>query len=97
RTCPFCGHNTTAPEQYDKAEIQLEVLTKGIDINKLIEKNQGYKPYRALHLAKNSLIARFRSQYKGTTLSQDIRDLLNQKYQGLVQTWCETENKDYNR
>lgn len=97
RTCPFCGHNTSAPEQYDKAEIQLEVLTKGIDINKLIEKNQGYKPYRALHLAKNSLIARFRSQYKGTTLSQDIRDLLNQKYQGLVQTWCKTENKDYNR
>lgn len=97
KICPFCGYDHTVPQTYDEAPIDLVVLTKGIDIEEIIRKNQAYKPYRALHMIKGTLIHRFRQQYKHPTCSQSTRDILNERFQVLVKEWCREQGKPYDK
>lgn len=97
KICPYCGANNAKEIEYDVEEIDLEVLTKGIDIEKIIEKNKAYAPYRSLHIVKGTLVTRFRHQYKHTTLAPDMRERLNARYQDYVKEWCMEHGKSYDR
>jgi len=83
--------------EYDKIEIDLEVLTKGIQIEDLMKRNAAYAPYQILHIAKTKLVQKFRQQYRHNTLSQPIRESLNERYQLLVKDWCTEHDKKYNK
>lgn len=96
KICPYCGANNAKEIEYDVDEIDLEVLTKGIDIEKIIEKNKQYAPYRSLHMIKGTLVTKFRHQYKHTFLAPELRERLNARYQDYVRQWCEEQGKDYN-
>jgi superfamily II DNA or RNA helicase len=97
KICPYCGANLAKEIEYDKAKLELDVLTSGIDIEALIAKNQEYQPYTTLHQIKRNLIARFRDKYKHMTCSQAVRDALNERYQAYVKQWCEQQMKPYNK
>lgn len=97
RICPFCGYDNARQERYDIQDLELEVITKGVDIQKLIEENASYSPYKALHMAKVNLCYRFRNTYKGRYVPMDVRMLLNERYQILVEAWCKQNSKPYNR
>lgn len=93
--CPHCGTDNSRPPEYDKEQLELEVLTKGIDIDKLIEENKKYKPYRSLHLAKHTLVQRFKSHFKNVTCPQDVRESLNERFQLIVKDWCKQQDMPY--
>lgn len=97
RICPFCYTDNSKPVKYDTVDIDMEVLTKGIDIEKIIEKNKAYKKYASLHQAKRELIGRFRSHYQQPTCPQNIRDTLNERYQVIVKEWCKQHEVKYNQ
>lgn len=97
KICPYCGANNAKEPEYDKVDIDLEVLTKGIDIEEIIRKNAEYKPYRSLHIIKGRFVAKFMQQYKHRTCSQDIRDMINERFQILVQEWCKDQDKPYDK
>lgn len=97
RICPFCFTDNSKPVRYDTVDIDMEVLTKGFDINQMIEKNKAYKKYAALHQAKRELIGRFRSHYKNSTCDQRVRDILNDRYQLIVKDWCKAHEIKYNK
>lgn len=95
RICPFCGADNSREEKYDVNELELEVLTKDVNIEEIIKKNETYSPYRAIHHAKGTLIRKFRESYKGNVLPMDVRLMLNDRFQILVQAWCKQHNKKY--
>lgn len=97
KICPFCLADNSKPPEYDTTEIDMEVLTKGIDINKLIEKNKAYKKYASLHQAKRELLGRFRSHYNLPTCPMNVREILNTRYQVIVKDWCKHHDQDYNK
>lgn len=97
KICPYCGANNAKEVEYDKIEIDLEVLTKGIQIEDLMKRNAAYAPYQILHIAKTKLVQKFRQQYRHNTLSQPIRESLNERYQLLVKDWCTEHDKKYNK
>ena len=96
KICPFCLANNERQQVYDKNIIEMEVITQGIDIDKLISKNKEYMPYRTLHVTKGILISKFRKHYTGRQMTDEIKNLLNGRYQELVKQWCEKEAKPYN-
>lgn len=95
KTCPYCGCNLAKEVEYDTAKAELAVLTSGVNIDALIAKNIAYKPYTTLHQIKRTLIARFRDKYKHLTCAQNVRDLLNERYQEYVKDWCSKQGKPY--
>lgn len=97
KICPYCGANNAKEIEYDKAILELQVLTQGVDIDKFIAQNEAYSPYRTLHQIKGALIKRFRTKYKHMTCAQNVRDLLNDRYQEYVKDWCDKEDKPYDR
>lgn len=97
KICPYCGANNAKEIEYDTAKLDLEVLTKGIDIDKLIEKNKAYSPYKSLHMIKHNLIARFKAKYPHNSCPQSVRDIVNDRYQDYVRDWCKKYEKEYNR
>lgn len=97
KICPFCLANNEKPVKYDQEALDLEVLTKGIDIAALVAKNAKYKPYASLHSAKRQLIGRFRSRYEHPTLSLEMREMLNERYQLVVREWCKESDQVYNK
>lgn len=97
KICNYCLTDNSKPPRYDTIDIDLEVLTKGIDIDKLIEKNRAYKKYASLHQAKRELIARFRNHYKNPGCDQSVRDRLNERYQVIVKDWCKSHEIKYNK
>lgn len=97
KACPMCGAILVKPVEYDKAKLELAVLTSGIDIDAWIAKNQEYQPYTTLHQVKRQLIARFKTKYQYTSCSQELRDLLNNSYQAYVEAWCHKQIKPYDK
>lgn len=95
RICPFCGYDNAKEIKYDIRDLELEVITKGVDIEKIIERNKEYSPYRALHHAKGTLVRKFKETYKGNIVPQDIRMMLNERFQLLVKAWCAQNQKKY--
>lgn len=96
-TCPYCEADLRKPMEYDTSEINLEVLTKGIDIEEIIRKNEAYRPYRSLHMVKVNLVRNFRLQYAHPTLALEIRERINHRYQELVRDWCREQDKEYDK
>lgn len=95
--CPGCGANLKKEIEYDTAKLELAVLTQGIDIEALIRKNHDYTPYRVLHQVKNNLIKRFKDKYPHQTCAQNVREILNEKYQVYVEEWCRRNEKAYDK
>lgn len=96
-TCPYCEADLRKPQEYDQEEINLEILTKGIDIEQIIKQNEAYRPYRSLHMVKVNLVRNFRMNYKHTFLDMEIRERINNRYQELVRDWCREQNKEYDQ
>lgn len=97
KICPYCGANLVKEIEYDKAKLEMEVLTSGINIETLISKNKLYEPYTVLHQVKNNLVQRFKAKYQHSTCSQAVRDLLNDRYQTYVNEWCRKYEKVYDK
>lgn len=97
RTCPFCGGDLSKPEVYDADNIELEILTKGVNLEDIIRRNEKHHVYASLHHVKRQLVGRFKSHYKGNYLPVDIRDQINDRFQELVKDWCIKNHKDYDR
>lgn len=97
KICPMCECSLVKEVEYDKAKLELELLTKGIDLDKLVNQNPKYQAYTVLHKIKHNLVQRFRAKYKHMTCSQQVRDLLNERYQVYVNDWCRANEKVYDK
>lgn len=93
KICPYCGAIAAKEVEYDKGDLNFDIVTKGIDVKKLIKKNEQYKPYRSLHIIKTTVVKKFRENFTGNHLSPEIRELLNRRFQVEVEKWA-TEQKE---
>lgn len=97
RVCKFCGAEQPAPEiKYDAKEIEFEQFSKGIEVEKLIDRNKDKKPYYTLHEIKQEIINNARNEL-GKTITEYQADKLLTVYQERVADWCKATERKYNQ
>lgn len=101
KICPVCKKDTTpevSQKKYDAVAIELEIVTKGIDITQIHRSTvlRQHNPYRTLHIAKSKLVQAYARRYPATLPNTAMRTALNDRYQEIVRQWCRENKKRYN-
>lgn len=98
KVCMFCGaEQPKAIDEYDKLEIDFELLENSINVSQFITGAQmmGANDYAALHQIKAILIQKAKNQ--SSIMNNDRAYNLLSVYQGKVEEWCRQKKKDYNQ
>jgi hypothetical protein len=96
RTCPECGHIFPVKEvEYDKEVIELQLITKNLNVEDMIERNSGYKDYYTLYQIGNNLVTQ--AKYKVPKLTTDVFSVLQLTYHEKAAEWCKLKGKRFNQ
>lgn len=95
-TCKYCGHEFPPPE-IEEAERMSDfvIVTKGIDVVSIIEKNKNKKEYFPFF----NIGVRLASAAKQTVkeMNDDSFNFILNNYHDLAKKWCHEKNKKYNQ
>lgn len=81
---------------YDERLGEFVMITKNIDVKKLIEsKPEAHNPYTTLHQIKNNIVDRTRSELGLKKLDDDTAYKLIAVYQEKVAEWCKETKRAY--
>lgn len=94
RVCPYCGYAFPIKEvKYDTAPIQLELVTKNLNVKYLCETHSSKNKWYTLFYIINNLVTQ--AKYKTTNLSKDNAEKIMQTYIPMAKEWCETMNMNW--
>ncbi len=96
RICDYCGY--VFPTKEEEAEQELSefvVVTKGIDVGQIIERNKHRKEYYPFFNIGTQLAQHSRSTVPHMT--NEIAEFILSKYDEKAKEWCKAVNKRYNQ
>lgn len=93
KTCPLCGYEFPAKQTAEEQEISdFIMITKGIDVKRLIYSNQDKKEYFPFFALGKEVAAKAKK-----TLSLENLSAAKKEYDELARQWCEIKGKKYNK
>lgn len=93
--CPECGFEFPKKVEYDGKMPELELFTKNIDVQAMVEKNADKKPYYTLFQIGNNIATQ--AKYKIRNLTDASAEKLLELYNEKAKEWCYANNKKFNQ
>jgi superfamily II DNA or RNA helicase len=95
KTCPECGYAFPVKEtEYDKAVVELQLITKNLNVEELVQRNSGYKDYYTLFQIGNNIATQ--AKYKVQEITDDVFISLLTVYNEKAKEWCKIKGKRFN-
>lgn len=95
--CPYCGYIYERKEVvYDSKIIELELVTKNLDVKLMMEANSSKKDYYTLFQIENNLITQVKYKTKGN-ITDDVVDKAWNAYLPLIEDWCTLTGKVFKK
>jgi hypothetical protein len=92
--CPYCEYVFPEKERQEQLISEFILLSKDIDVEKLIDSNKQYKEYYTFFDISRQLALNARA--KIPKISEDIyQEILNRNFE-LARQWCKSKNKRLN-
>jgi len=95
--CKFCGTEMPREEKpiEDALPVEMEILTKNINVTELIEKNKQHKEYYPFFLIGNNLASQARKTVKKGEMTTGLAGKIMDEYHRLAKEWCRAHEKRY--
>lgn len=91
RSCEFCGHTFHVKHEATEEELsELIVITKGIDIKKILNRNQEKKDYFAFFEAGRKIAAKAKKPLTNENINQ-----LYEEYLLHIKIWCKATGRNF--
>jgi superfamily II DNA or RNA helicase len=96
-TCPICGFTLPKPRmEYDAKTIHLELVTKNIDVEKLIEQNAHFAEFYSL-CQIGYKIGGYVKNKTGGNITPAVAKKALEETRSKAELWCKIKNRDFDR
>ena len=95
--CGFVFEKEIIEQKYDSIPAEFEIVTKGIDVKEIIEKNKHKKLYYPFYNLGHRLAIEFRSAFVGKKMNDQAAEDLLVFYNDKAKEWCHEHGKKYNQ
>lgn len=99
RKCEYCGFVKEEKEiVYDFIAPEFVKYTdKSINVDKIIERNNEYNDYRAIHVIKSKIVSKFKKYHDEKHITEAQIDVIKEAYLLKVKEWCKGKGKRFNQ
>lgn len=98
-SCKFCGHIfPLKPVEYDVMPIELQLVTKNLDVSELIDRNEGSgkKPYFTLFSMGTNLATQAKYKLGKRVMTDTMAEKILELYQDKAKEWIKLKGKKWN-
>jgi len=97
RVCPYCGYEYPSREEELEGELgDFVIVTRGIDVERLMQENANLKEYYTFFLIGRQLAAALRHELGPRGLTDEKAEFALREYHRLAKEWCAKSGKRWN-
>lgn len=95
RECPECHFIFPVKEtEYDKGVVELQLITRNLNVEEMVQRNSGYKDYYTLFQIGTNIATQ--AKYKVQDITEDVFVSLLTVYNEKAKEWCKIKGKRFN-
>lgn len=92
--CPFCGYEfPQAIPIYDSQEVEMELVTKNLDVAQMLKRNQGKNDYLTLYQIGYNIGTQIKYKIGKLKMSDKLAYTALEIYQTKAQEWCKQTDR----